>query len=77
MIMMLIPATTPNSRKMALLVNAKTAKPIAAVKLQNKVTTPILLTISTSDCFLFSLSSPVVFDPSMSFSQVVWYLLMK
>ena len=50
--MMLIPATTPNSFKIALLVNANTANPIAAVMLQKSVTTPILLTISTSDFFL-------------------------
>ena len=49
---MLIPDTTPNSFKTALLVNANTAKPIAAVILQNKVTTPILLTISIS-AFVF------------------------
>ena len=56
--MMLIPDTTPNSFKTALLVNANTAKPIAAVILQNKVTTPILLTISIS-AFVF-LNSGVV-----------------
>ena len=55
---MLIPDTTPNSFKTALLVNANTAKPIAAVILQNKVTTPILLTISIS-AFVF-LNSGVV-----------------
>ena len=44
--MMLIPETTPNSFNTALLVSAKTAKPMAAVILQNNVTTPILLTIS-------------------------------
>ena len=47
-----MPATTPNSCNTALLVSAKTAKPMAAEILQNKVTTPILLTISTSDWFL-------------------------
>ena len=50
--MILIPATTPNSFSIALLVSAKTANPIAAVILQNKVTTPILLTIFTRALFL-------------------------
>ena len=45
--MILMPATTPNSFSTALLVSAKTAKPMAAVILQKSVTTPILLTIST------------------------------
>ena len=53
--MMLIPATIPNSFRMALLVNANTAKPMAAVILQNRVTTPILLTMFTRDSFLFLL----------------------
>ena len=56
--MMLIPDTTPNSFKTALLVKANTAKPIAAVILQNKVTTPILLTISIS-AFVFLNSGAV------------------
>ena len=56
MSMMLTPATTPNSWRTALLVNANTANPIAAEILQNKVTIPILLTISTSAWFL----SPLV-----------------
>ena len=66
MIMILLPATTPNSFRMALLVSANTPKPIAAVMLQNKVTTPILLTISINDFFL----SPL-------FSHDIWYLLIK
>ena len=49
---MLIPATTPNSCSIALLVNAKTAKPMAAVTLQKRVTTPILLTMSIRARFL-------------------------
>ena len=43
----LIPATAPNSFNKALLVNAKTAKPIAAAILQNNVTIPIRPTIVT------------------------------
>ena len=66
MSMMLIPATTPNSCRMALLVSANTAKPIAAEILQNKVTMPILLTISTNDWCLFPL-----------LKKEVWYLLIK
>ena len=38
---MFMPATTPNSLSKALLVNANTAKPIAAAMLQNSVTIPI------------------------------------
>ena len=54
--MMLMPATAPNSFRIALLVSAKTANPIAAVRLQNNVTTPILLTMSISDCSLLLLA---------------------
>ena len=46
--MILIPATTPNSFQMALLVSANTPNPIAAAILQNRVTMPILLIISYS-----------------------------
>ena len=48
---MLIPATTPNSFSTALFVKANTANPIAAVILQKRVTTPILLTMATSASF--------------------------
>ena len=52
--MILIPATTPNSFNTALFVKANTANPMAAVMLQNSVTTPILLTISTNALFFLS-----------------------
>ena len=63
---MLRPATNPNSFKISLLVSANTAKPMAAVMLQNKVTTPILLTISM---IAWCLSNPAFME--------VWYLLKK
>ncbi len=51
---MFIPATTPNSFSKALPVKAKTAKPMAAAILQNRVTIPIRPTIVTkADCLSF------------------------
>ena len=44
----LVPATNPNSFSNALSVRAKTAKPIAAVMLQNNVTIPIFSTMVTN-----------------------------
>ena len=60
MIIILIPATNPNSFKIVLLVKANTANPIAAVILQNRVTTPILLTISIKALIFFALTSSIV-----------------
>jgi predicted transport protein len=54
--MMLKPATTPNSFRISLFVSANTANSIAAAILQNKVTIPILLIISTSALFFSSVS---------------------
>ena len=64
--MMLIPATSPNSFKSALFVKAKTAKPIAAAILQNRVTIPILPTMVT-----------IALSLSLSSKNAVWYLLKK
>ena len=63
---MLIPATSPNSFNKALFVNAKTAKPIAAAILQNRVTMPIRPTMVTMALSL-----------SLSSKNAVWYLLKK
>ena len=62
----LIPATSPNSFKSALFVKAKTAKPMAAAILQNRVTIPILPTMFTMALSL-----------SLSSKNAVWYLLKK
>ena len=53
---MFMPATKPNSFNIWLCVNANTAKPMAAARLQNSVTIPILSTIITSDFFLSPVS---------------------
>ena len=65
-IIMFKPDTHPNSFNKGLLVNANTKKPMAAVILQNKVTTPILPTICTS---ALSLSFVSLYE--------VWYLFKK
>ena len=64
--MILMPATSPNSFKSALFVNAKTAKPMAAAILQNRVTIPIRPTMVTMALSL-----------SLSSKKAVWYLLKK
>ena len=64
--MILIPETHPNSFNKGLLVNANTKNPMAAVMLQNKVTTPILPTIFTKACCLSFVSL-----------YEVWYLFKK
>ena len=47
-----MPLTTPNSFSRSLLVKAKTAKPMAAAILQNKVTIPMRPTMFISASFL-------------------------
>ena len=67
-----MPETTPNSFKISLWVKANTANPMAAVILQNKVTTPILLTIFTNaPCFRNNGSV------SLLSKKDVWYLFKK